>query len=623
MVLPVPSQRTSVAVCVLIVVGLAVQATHTQQSAPQFGGAYAGLDSRRQMLVNDWIDRFVKTTGQQLETAPFYDEILTLSSKTTFDAVTHALMTTPLTDESGTRVGDALALIERVESVRGEIPGASGDRQFRMYVRLKADALDTLNKTREFKRGVDNSVYHKGYPINYRAQGGPPSIQISIAPDHRRADIDVDYRSSGFPIALFNGHLTASNSDIRAGDNSERHSARWAGLQNWWGGFFGIRLDRAPAVAEKASALTIPRTPRAGKKDIDVMAYDFLHAWLVEGDAMAAMGYVSDRAYACMAQDADDPSDFDRGMAPFQLLNNLKAAHEAVGKRDSLEGLTVGVRLTSPALKVVTQPHHAQFVISAVPDDVAAAFDCESRLTLSDSKKVARAYGNYYGATFYVSGRKDQRVALLWAKENGYWKIVSWDTGSNDEDSPAPAASTEVSVARIKPEPSLVQSARQFLEAWLVRKDYDAAFKYLSTKSYGCYDLERNPTLPAATSPADAGAKIREGLARAGDEAGRQRNLDALLEAVEPIHPSVRVMDHQYARTFSLTSIPNALGDASECDARSQAAKIPDPLPPEYGDAFGMLLRFRTGSGDAPVLRVLWRKEGSDWRITSYDVELP
>ena len=96
-------------------------------------------------------------------------------------------------------------------------------------------------------------------------------------------------------------------------------------------------------------------------------------------------------------------------MAPFQLLNNLKAAHEAVGKRDSLEGLTIGVRLAAPALKVVTQPHHAQFVISSVPDDVAAAFDCESRLTLGASKKIARAYGNYYGATFYISGHQDQK----------------------------------------------------------------------------------------------------------------------------------------------------------------------------------------------------------------------
>ena len=271
MSLRVASRRISLVFCSLVFAGLAVQRTPTQQPAPRFGGAYAGLDPRRQLLVNDWIERFVKTTGQKLETAPFYDEIMTLSSKTTFDAVTHALMTTQLTDGAGTGMGDALALVERVEAVRGEVPGASGDRQFRMYVRLKADALDTLERSREFKRREDNSVYHKGYPINYRAQGGPPSIQISIAPDHRRADIDVDYRASGFPAALFNGHLTASNSDVRAGNNSERHSgagpvSRTGGAASSASGWSALRLT-----AEKASALTIPKTPRIGKKNIEVM----------------------------------------------------------------------------------------------------------------------------------------------------------------------------------------------------------------------------------------------------------------------------------------------------------------------------------------------------------------
>jgi len=30
-------------------------------------------------------------------------------------------------------------------------------------------------------------------------------------------DIDVDNRSASFPKALFDGHLTAGNSDVRAG----------------------------------------------------------------------------------------------------------------------------------------------------------------------------------------------------------------------------------------------------------------------------------------------------------------------------------------------------------------------------------------------------------------------
>ena len=38
----------------------------------------------------------------------------------------------------------------------------------------------------------------------------------------------MDYRTSGFPSALFNGHLTAQNSDVRAGNNYQGHLQRWA-----------------------------------------------------------------------------------------------------------------------------------------------------------------------------------------------------------------------------------------------------------------------------------------------------------------------------------------------------------------------------------------------------------
>jgi len=171
-------------------------------------------NERRQQLVGDWVARFAKVTGQRVDARAFYDDILGLFTKTTFEAVTHALMTTTLTDASGQKFGDGLAIIERIDSVKGEVPGTSSDRQFRMYARLIPNAREMLGRSREFKRGVDNAVYHKGYPLNYRQQQGMPSIQVSIAMDGRQADVDVDYRSSNFPVMLFNGHLSASNSDV-------------------------------------------------------------------------------------------------------------------------------------------------------------------------------------------------------------------------------------------------------------------------------------------------------------------------------------------------------------------------------------------------------------------------
>jgi hypothetical protein len=101
------------------------------------------------------------------------------------------------------------------------------------------------------------------------------------------------------------------------------------------------------------------------------------------------------------------------------------------------------------------------------------------------------------------------------------------------------------------------------------------------------------------------------------------RDLETIVEAAEPLHPSIRLMDQPYSHLFSLTSFPTALGDAVECDARARSTVPPDPLPLKYGEAFGMTFRFRTQAGEPAVLRLLWRKEAGNWRITSYDVEMP
>ena len=77
-------------------------------------------------------------------------------------------------------------------------------------------------------------------------------------------------------------------------------------------------------------------------------------------------------------------------------------------------------------------------------------------------------------------------------------------------------------------------------------------------------------------------------------------------------------MDHPYSRTFTLTSLPNALADVAECAARARARATPIPSRSTTG-SFGMIVRFKTQGGEAPVLRLLWRKEAGAWRITSYE----
>jgi hypothetical protein len=261
-----------------------------------------------------------------------------------------------------------------------------------------------------------------------------------------------------------------------------------------------------------------------------------------------------------------------------------------------------------------------------VPDDVAAAFDCESRLTIGGPPRIARKYGNYFGSTFYINepNGKDHSIALLWGKDEGYWKIVSWKAEPAGDDTLEPDAAPPVKVVRSKADPTLVDAAKGLLESWLIRKDYDAAFRYLSPKSYACYDLVRSPEAPASTSLADAGQKIRASLERAGGMVGKHNSIDEVLAGVTSAHPAVRVMDHPYSRVFALGGVPDALSEALDCSAPERRARYrAEDTPLEYGHTFGMATRIRTRSGETPVLRMLWLKEGDAWRVTVYGIEAP
>jgi hypothetical protein len=142
------------------------------------------------------------------------------------------------------------------------------------------------------------------------------------------------------------------------------------------------------------------------------------------------------------------------------------------------------VPLTIRGLRAVSQPHQSQFVLYEVPDEIAARFDCASRLTPGAPTTASRSYGQHYAASFRVAGpAKDTSVALLWAKEDGYWKIVSWQVAPKPDETPAGPAPPEPKVVRIKADLALVDAAKNFLDTWLIRKDYDTAFRYLSTSS--------------------------------------------------------------------------------------------------------------------------------------------
>ena len=90
--------------------------------------------------MDDFVRRHNQTTVNKLVPRQAYDGAR-VSVRTTFDAVTHALLSTKLTCEKGQSLGRAIDLVDTLEQMLGEEAGAGGDRQFRVYVYLKPNAI--------------------------------------------------------------------------------------------------------------------------------------------------------------------------------------------------------------------------------------------------------------------------------------------------------------------------------------------------------------------------------------------------------------------------------------------------------------------------------------------------
>ena len=105
----------------------AFQQPGNPQAQPEprsFGGTFNTLQPAQQRLIVEWIRRFNSTTKQNVDAEKAYDAAR-LSMRTTFDAVTHALINTKLTSKDGQSLGTALDLVDVLDDIAGEEPGTT------------------------------------------------------------------------------------------------------------------------------------------------------------------------------------------------------------------------------------------------------------------------------------------------------------------------------------------------------------------------------------------------------------------------------------------------------------------------------------------------------------------
>jgi hypothetical protein len=387
------------------------------------------LTPAQQHLYEPYADRDAKARSQSVTAAEHFDS-QTISARTTFDSVTHALLNSKLTDASGKDLGTSFALVTSLERVAGQYSGRMGDEQFRLFVELRPDTIDVLKQSQEFFRDRDNTVFHVGYPLNFRQVGRVPNIQFSVSEDGLRADIDIDYRSSGIPRGLFNGHLSAANSDVRAGNNFDRHTGRWTGLVPWWRAVFGgVSQNRQPVeFIGETGDLRLPTPLPANRPRGAVIpepqdaVQEFLTDWLVRREVDEALDSVSSTAFACVNVDDDRESEALRGNEAHRLIRDTMrhALDEMEGLRTLSNGILTPERI---AARQALVPHQfeREFALIALTADEAAAryFACDASVTPS-------AGASYYEALFRFNRDDSALVGLLWAREGERWTLQSF-----------------------------------------------------------------------------------------------------------------------------------------------------------------------------------------------------
>ncbi len=620
----------------VLLLTIAAPAQNTSPASATFPGTYAQLKPQQKKLIDDWYAEYDRLMHEN-DPPTDYDK-LSLSTRTTFEAVTHALMTTNLTDKSGKSMGDALDLVQSIETINGKVPKARGDLQFRVYVILKPAALQTLKDSTEFFRDRDNTVYHHGYPLNWRQDGGAPSIQVSMAPDGRHADIDVDYRSSQFPAALFNGHLSAANSDVRAGNNTQRHLQRWQGLADWWRNLFGLDLVEPPD-AEKVAEATgdVPPVPRKGSGRLDEAVFDFLNSWLMEGKPEFSAAYLSPRSYSCLEEyGPQSGNEITAAAAPYLAARDLGAISKALGKPAKLQDVIVAYSLDDTRLKKMKQQYANLFTLYAVPNGVAPEFECDEKRAMKDFEDarltgVKRKYKSYYASVLRLEQPHEtgQIITILWTKEGNYWKIVSWDAEPEDTKPRAlpdtRTATAEMPEETMKGDAALLQASHQFLRSWLIKRDYVAATKFFAPQSYACINAVLTAEQPKPATPSQYLNYMQAAMQTAADDVERVQHLPEVIEPAEAEHPGLKLVTHPHEDSYTLVAVPDSLVPVLTCgqQSREHPFELPEAADLKYGNFYDQLFAIRTPGEHPASLSFLWGKDKGQWKIISYQMLAP
>jgi hypothetical protein len=274
---------------------------------------------------------------------------------------------------------------------------------------------------------------------------------------------------------------------------------------------------------------------------------------------------------------------FEPGIVKAQLLVRLAAFNKEVGKPAKVEDVLENVKPWNPRLKPVKNRYESKFLLFAVPDDIAAKVDCAEQIAVEPTKakkEASKGYGDYFGSAFRLKAgdSKGSTVALLWYKEDNYWKIVGLKIADEADPKMVAAAATPSlpkapPMSRVNGDPKLIQAVQQFLSAWFIKQEYETALSFLSPKSYVCLDYSGDPA-KKGLPPEQVRKAILDGLEKGAQAIGKKAKLEDAIRSVPAQHELLKTVTHKYENAFSLTSLPDGMAEDRMCSRANRGKAV-------------------------------------------------
>src|SRR4051812_47485619 len=114
------SIRTAIVLAVvaaMLPAAVAARIGKQDKASTEFGGTYDRLRQEQRRLVDDWFAHYNKRIQKNIAPEDGYNAV-PISIRTTFEAVTNALLTTSLTGKQRGSLGNALNVVEALETAR-------------------------------------------------------------------------------------------------------------------------------------------------------------------------------------------------------------------------------------------------------------------------------------------------------------------------------------------------------------------------------------------------------------------------------------------------------------------------------------------------------------------------